>query len=421
LPNIAITNIKDKYEVVAWTENDTNIIRGLTMRKIILSLCLSVAGFSSVWANCSPYTNSIIQNAIDTTLEDKNNFINSAIQISVICKGEKLPRDFVGGTTTLGGGAPVQINTLFQVGSMTKSFIATLMLQLEAEGKLNINDPLSKWLPQLPSKLQGMTIKQLLNHTSGIADYQENPKFLTVILHNPQKHWTTADLLALALERPSHNEPGKGYHYSNSNYILAGAIIEAATHQSVEENLKAHIFIPLSLTNTYFIPCAYDTAFIQQMAHGYFPQAHHTALDVTDIDMSYAGSAGSVVSTSHDISLWLKALLTGKVLDPKQQKKLTELVDETTGEPFNPKSLFDQGYGLGIEYNYDASGGSWGHNGGTLGFTSNMLWFNCEDMYIAILTNGSPAISPANLPIFIRLEQLLHNANNSCIALIDSK
>jgi D-alanyl-D-alanine carboxypeptidase len=289
------------------------------------------------YAECGKNINDGIQKIID---EVRVKYQIPGIEVSISCPGENSPRDFISGTTTVYGSTLIKPNNLFQIGSETKSFIATILLQLESEGALSIDDQISKWLPQIPPAWKHIKIRQLLNHTSGIFNITEADEFWEIEKKsNLKKQWDPDELINLVVNKASYFEPGRGYHYSNTNYILAGMIIQTITGKSVEDEMKIRLFEPLKLSNTYYLSRAYSEDILQRMAHGYSDRFSDKAEDVTDANMSMADASGAIISTSHDSAIWLRQLLTSyTVLPEKQQYELMDLVDEKNGKPLPPDS-----------------------------------------------------------------------------------
>ena len=202
---------------------------------ILLILTAAVFHTQFSYAACDKNINDGIQKIIDA---DRIKYKIPGIQVSIGCPNEISLRNFVSGTITQEGPTLVKPDNLFQIGSETKSFTATIVLKLEAAGLLSINDSIGKWLPQY-SIWKDITIKQLLNHTSGIVDYFDTEEFAnSEIESNFQKQWTPDELINLVINKSPYFAPGQGYHYSNTNYVLAGMIISAATNKSVEEEMK---------------------------------------------------------------------------------------------------------------------------------------------------------------------------------------
>ena len=190
-----------------------------------LALYLLFSLFQQSYAKTCIENKDLLQKTINS---DQSKYKIPGVEVSILCPGESSPLDFVSGTTTINGARAVTPNHLFQIGSETKSFVATIILQLEQEGALNINDPIQKYLDNLPDAWQNISIKQLLNHTSGIYNYTDvlietGKKDGSLDL---QKQWSNNELLELVFAKPLYFSPGTDWHYSNSNYILAGQIIE---------------------------------------------------------------------------------------------------------------------------------------------------------------------------------------------------
>ena len=167
----------------------------------------------------------------------------SAVGLRVSFPGHEPSVNMAVGTTRYGGGALVSTSALWQIGSNTKAVTSVMLLQLEAGGRLSINDTLGKWLPQYPA-WRNITIKRLLNMTSGIADYLDQPAFLRVVAAAPNTQFSAARLVSYVTGVPLEKA---GWHYSNTNYILAQMIIERVTHDTYADQLMRRIIIPLGL------------------------------------------------------------------------------------------------------------------------------------------------------------------------------
>lgn len=358
----------------------------IKMFSICFMILISALVTQITYAECGPKLNEGIQKIID---EDRIKYQIPGIQVSISCPGEENPRDFVSGTTTIDGAMSVKPENLFQIGSETKSFTSVILLKLEADGILSINDPIGKWLPNISPDWKNITIKQLLNHTSGIFNYAETDEFWSIEKNSGfKKQWAPDELINLVVNKSAYFKPGKGWHYSNTNYVLAGMIIQAATGKLVEEKMNTLLLEPLHLTNTFYLPYIYSNNIIQRMAHGYHKTANDPLADATNYNMSMADAAGAIISTSHDTAIWLRRLLTtDTVLPAAQRKELMSLVDMKSGQEL-PNTNNISGYGLGIGFDYYGEE-IWGHDGGTLGYLSNMLWLKCNDVVVTSLINIS--------------------------------
>lgn len=352
---------------------------------IFLSLIAIIFQIEPSYAGCGQNINGGIQKIID---KDRIKYNIPGIQVSISCPDESSPRNFVSGTTTQEGATLVKSDNLFQIGSETKSFTSAIILKLEANGLLSINDSIGKWLPQYPA-WKNITIKQLLNHTSGIVDYFDTDEFQnTETETNFQKQWSPEELVNLVINVSPYFAPSQGFHYSNTNYVLAGMIISTLTGKSIEEEMEILLFEPLSLSNSHYVPQPYSDDIMQRMAHGYYHvKINEPFADSTNYNMSEADAAGAIVSTSQDTAIWLKKLLTTDVLPEKQRNEMMTLVDMETGQAISRESK-KSGYGLGILRHVVTSGVEiWGHDGSTFGYNSNMFLLKCNNVYITTIIN----------------------------------
>ena len=340
--------------------------------------------------------------------------------LSIYLPNQETPLTFASGSTSYYDGEPVNSNTLFQAGSITKSFTSMIILQLEAEGKLSLDDPITDYLPQYP-QWQNVTIRELLNHTSGIFNYTETGTFNDIRKTDPREGFTPDEIVRIAAEHRDYFPPGEGWKYSNTNYVLAGMIIQKVTGEPVSEviNHYLHGGIRLNLLNTYYAPGLYTTDFLSRMAHGY----NTRGIDVTTDNMSWAYTAGAIVTTTQDLLTWWHSLFQGNLLPPVQLQQMMSLVCEGTygtcrpGEPMAHLNADEvgKGYGLGIiqtSFGSDRIGTVWWHNGSTAGYKAIVMWFPKSDIYMALTINRDPGylLNP-DLPV-IRdiLDVLIPNA-----------
>lgn len=255
-------------------------------------------------------------------------------------------------------------NDGFQIGSITKTFTSAEILKLEAEGKLSINDRIGKWFPEFP-KWQNITIKQLLNMSSGIFQYEQDEKFSRINQTNHDKQWSPEELVTISYQHPLYFQPGASWHYSNANYILAGLIIEKITGKPLADAFNANFLKPLNLQNTYFISGSYHKKYGQQMARGY-----QDSINVTNYNMSTFGAAGAMVSTSQNIATWVNALFTGTVIPQAQlQEFMTTISFNAPPKPAGSR------YGLGVYYlSSKEFGDIWWYSGVTNGYISLFMY-----------------------------------------------
>jgi D-alanyl-D-alanine carboxypeptidase len=243
----------------------------------------------------------------------------SAISLSISLHGRPENINLTAGRTRYGGGgAPVTPGNLWQIGSNTKAFTAATILQLEAEGKLTIDQTVGRWLPQYPA-WKHVTIRRLLDMTSGIPGYNRVPAMLTAYAKNPKRNYTIAQLIAYVYpeNNPNAPPPTTGYDYSNTNYLLAELIIERTSGHSYASELERRFFpSEIGLNDTYYSGTQYPRDVLDRTVSGYFFSragdkvglATMFGRDVRDDSVSWMQAAGSIVSTPEDLTRWARAL-----------------------------------------------------------------------------------------------------------------
>jgi len=278
------------------------------------------------------------------------------------------------GVGNLRTGKPRSADDRYRVGSITKTFVSTVILQLEAEGRLSLDDKVAKWLPGV---VEGnghdgtkVTLRELLNHTSGIFNYTADDDFGTAYFTKDgffQHRYDTksaADLVAIAMTHKPDFAPGTSWNYSNTNYVLAGMVIQKVTGRSYETEIRSRIINPLHLKAT-SLPGTRVTV-PQPSGHAYSKLARTPTgptYDVTRLNPTIASSAGSLISDSSDLDRFYGALLRGELLPPKQLKEMKTTV--ATGEGGGTR------YGLGLaDVTLPCGVHVWGHDGGIHGSSS---------------------------------------------------
>ena len=247
---------------------------------------------------------------------------------------------------------PMRASARYRVASVTKTFISTVILQLEAESKLRVDDPVDRWLPGVVPNGTSITLRELLNHTSGLFDYTQDPAFGAAILAAPGRQWEPRELVAVALSHPPLFKPGSEWSYSNTNYILLGLVIEAVTGKKLAEELQARIFAPLALAATSFpTGISIDDTF----AHGYVSlapgESHRRHSDPQPV-VRLVGRG--IVSNAADLGKFFSALFKGRLLPAAQLREMK------TASYVRP-SLGD--YGLGQRLTPTKCGMTFGHDG----------------------------------------------------------
>ncbi|MGW2402526.1 serine hydrolase domain-containing protein [Kitasatospora sp. NPDC001664] len=275
------------------------------------------------------------------------------------------------GKADLDRGTPARADGRFRIGSVTKTFVATVLLQLEAERRVDLDAPVERYLPGTVPNGRDITVRQLLNHTSGIFNYTESKDFLDFETPEAAQRWLDqgrwvqhrpADLVKLAVAHEPYFAPGADWHYSNTNYILAGMIVEKVTGHGWESEVERRIVRPLGLGSTSF-PSS-STAVPGVHAKGYMQLADGGRADVTRLNPSMAGAAGAGISTTADLARFNSALLGGKLLPAAQLAEMTTVA---------PQSLKYLPYGLGLMREDTPCGQLWGHGGGIPGYGTQIL------------------------------------------------
>lgn len=262
------------------------------------------------------------------------------------------------GKAELGSSRPVPENGRFRVGSITKTFVSTVLLQLSGEGKVALDTPVVRYLPGLIDSR--ITVRQVLQHTSGLYNYTAalplSPDEFEQIRY---KHWKPQELLKVSTDRPLDFDPGTRWNYSNTNYVVAGLLAEKLTGRPYAKAVEQRILKPLRLDDTE-VPG--DNVDIRgPHAHGYVTVAGKPN-DITRINPSVAWAAGEVISTTRDLDTFGVALASGKLLKPTQQQEISKT---TTVSP---------DYGLGLQVQTLPCGSKvWGHSGGIPGYSSQLL------------------------------------------------
>jgi D-alanyl-D-alanine carboxypeptidase len=303
---------------------------------------------------------------------------------------------------------PIDQDTLFHMGSTSKSFTAAVILKLEAAGKLSIDDTIGKWLPQYPA-WKDVSIRRLLNMTSGIPNYSETEFISKIWANEPNRDLTAEELVKLAYPTGSNDLPvTEGYHYSNTNYILAGMIAAKAGGKSFRDLVHELVIKPYGLDSTFFETGTYPKTVVRRLAHGYFENPVCTdyqppdckeswnlplmGRDIRGTSLSWAQAAGGAISNARDVNRWVRAIFAGRVVPPQQQAEWLQMISTRTGQPISNVSTDDpRGFSLGlIRALVGATGAHWFYEGTTLGYRTLYVWFAEDDILITVQTNSQP-------------------------------
>ena len=274
------------------------------------------------------------------------------------------------GTGNLETGEAPPLDGEVRIGSNTKTFVAVVILQLVQEGKITLDEPIETYLPGLlhGEGIDGakITVRQLLQHTSGLPEYTDTVPGETDIFQIRDNYYSTRDLLDVALSKPAAFEPGSQFTYTNTNYIVLSLLVEKVTHRPLAEQITQRIIEPLGLTHTYY-PGPGEEDIRGTHPHGYHRNSSAEEWkDITRMDPSWAGGAGAMISTPSELGTFLQATFNGTLLTQDSIAEMKKTVD--TGQP-------NHGYGLGIfSMPLSCGGEAWGHSGGLHGYvTQNMV------------------------------------------------
>ncbi|MEU9253439.1 serine hydrolase domain-containing protein [Streptomyces sp. NPDC048270] len=270
-------------------------------------------------------------------------------------------RTYTAGVGDLATGAPVPVDGQVRIGSNTKTFVAVVVLQLVAERRVDLDAHIDTHLPGLVrgEGIDGrrITVRQLLQHTSGLPNYTDH-------LGDDLRSYAPSELLDIALQHPADFAPGKSWKYSNTNYVVAGLLVQKITGRPLAEEIDRRVIQRLGLRHTYF-PAPGDATVREPHPRGYHRASADAPLtDITEIDPSWAWAAGQLISTNSDLDRFFTALLTGRLLPPAQlaEMRRSTIPAEAT---FGPGAR----YGLGLVSRPLPCGGlSWGHGGSFPGY-----------------------------------------------------
>lgn len=278
-------------------------------------------------------------------------------------------------------GHPLRPTARMRIASITKTFVSAVVLQLDAEGVLSLDAPVSTYGDWLPNG-DDVTVRHLLNHTSGVFDYIQDTEVLDSIFSGDGRVWSNEELIEIAVAHGPTAEPGEVFSYTNTGYLLIDEVIIATTGASAGELVRARLLDPLRLRATYF---ASEEPVRGPLSPGWMDLGTGELQDVTYLaDLSVAGAAGAITSDTRDLLTWTELLYGGELLDDDQMAELFDTVEVPEVE--------DTTYGLGvIIYGYDETGPFQGHSGAIWGNNSMAGYLPELGVSIAIITNTYPA------------------------------
>jgi D-alanyl-D-alanine carboxypeptidase len=263
------------------------------------------------------------------------------------------------GLADIDAGVPMGPDSRIRVGSMTKSYVSTLVLKLVEHDRLRLADKVIRYLPGLLADEPDITIRQLLDHTSGISEFNDDPRVLAPYLGGKLGHvWTPRQLVRISMGHPLSAQPGTAYHYSNANYVIAGLVVRKATGRSVAHQLRTRIFRPAGLDATTF---SRSRVVPSPAVHGYFSSGGDPLIDITSL-YPYPWASGAAVATLSDVADFYRGLLGGQFLPPRLMDKMRTTVDASAEDGAGAR------YGLGLARFTTPCGNAWGHGGNFAGY-----------------------------------------------------
>ena len=360
-------------------------------RTIFIALALIGLGSFSNAQTFDPVLAGKLQNTVDS-FRTANNL--RGISACVIYPGEGTWKGVSGISHP---GTPIKPDMEFGIASNTKLFTGVLLLKLAENNLLSLEDSLHEHLPDFENISPDITIRQLLNHTSGLADVTSVPGYPDSILTDPNRIFTPGELMTWA--GPPLFVPGTDWNYCNTNYLLAGMIAESATGQSFGQLLRDSILSPLQLDSTFLD--VYDSV-LYTVAHPWQGGVDNSSIPRKSLN-SAAWAAGAMYSTSGEMAQWYQALMNGEVLSPGSFEEMTTFVGSGN-------------YGIGLSETMVSGRTVWQH-GGTIwgGYNSSMMYDTASGAIVCVLINQLPGQA------FVLARQLLvTTVNNPVVGINDS-
>lgn len=341
------------------------------MREIIYALFLLFALQSLNAQSFNPLLATMLQDTLNTYVGQISNI--KGMEASVYIPGQGIWTGVVGNSYA---GQPITADMRMGIASNSKLFVATVMLMLDEENVLSLDDQLNQWLPTYPNINPNITIRQLLNHTSGVSDPFFGPPWMDTIMANPTRVFTPTEVMGW-VGAPLF-AAGTSYGYSNTNYILAGMIAQSATGSHISQLIRNRILTPLNMDSTF-----YD---VEEPVNGIIAHRWWNGVDYNDTSRvglnTAAGCAGALFTTSREMVQWYNALFGGQLLNQTSFGEMTTYV--ATGNPAYQ-------YGLGLAREITQGRTYWGHGGSTWGYKSKMIQDSCLGISVCGLANSFPA------------------------------
>lgn len=339
------------------------------MRQRLLFFCLLITNFTSISA----------ADGLVESLKNELTAMECPGAIVGIKEGSQQPEILAIGVADVDTKSPMRDDFHMRVASVTKLFVGTAVLLLADEGKLSLDDPVSKYVAGVPDG-DKITIRQLGNNTSGLFNSIENQDFQAAIVADPKRQWQAREILNYALAKPAYSTPGEKFRYSNTNTVLLGEIIQEVSGQPYQQFIAERLIKSMELSETGFIPGAeVPLPAPSSYRNGYADKwlgYGATFYNVTGYSSSWTGAAGNMYSTAGDLLKAAKTLATGRLLSDESRKALTDWI---------PTGYEDIDYGFCL----GERSGWLGHIGDVPGYSSFVGYFPDRDTTLVVLSNLS--------------------------------
>lgn len=337
---------------------------GEQIRNIILVMLLLISG-----TNCS--NRASLGSSIDALVEERYS-PDGPGAVVLVAQGDRILHRKAYGLADLEMGIALAPEMIFRIGSITKQFTSVAILYLEEEGKLSLNDPLSRYIPDYP-RGDEVNIEHLLTHTSGIYSFTSSPRFWSEVSKIDSPFDSLMDLF---IHEPYDFNPGENFRYNNSAYVLLGYVIEKITNTTYSAFLDSVIFRPLGMSST-----QYDSTqkIINNRARGY-AKAGEDWTNAEHISMNHPHAAGALVSTVDDLLIWHRALISNRILSSKALQKAWSPFYLSDGRSVN----YGYAWSLTDQFGFEMIE----HGGAINGFICRAIYVPSVDIYVVMLTNS---------------------------------
>lgn len=377
--------------------------RSVSSASIIVAILLSIGIIAPARAEAPAK----LEERLDAIVKDVySNESEPGAAVIVVIDGKPVLRKGYG-IADMESGAQVTPEKIFRIASVTKQFTAVAILQLVQQERVQLDDPITKYVSDLDTRGKTITIEHLLTHTSGIPNITEMPGFID----GENRKLSPREVVALVDGEPLDFEPGSKFKYSNTGYVLLGMVIEKASGQSYADYMAEHVFAPAGMKDTRYSP---NDIADDKHARGY-EASEGGFKPARPMDMSQPFAAGAIESTVDDLWSWTSALMEGKPVDPK--------LLERAWTPYSPsEGKSNYGYGWEITRERDAQDERWfRHAGGINGYMSAVVWIPERKVFVAVLSNAMGGGSPGQVCRKLALEALGRTPKQRVAITLDEK